>query len=177
VVGVALAALAFHAGLACAVNIPVGASAADDLIFNFDLPAVLPGAPYDEIQVTAHIDGFDPGEALYMDLFAELNGGGSILGSLNGLTCAPPCTGGVTVTFSSSIISPVPDFLDGVFSLGFHVSAGALQLTSVEGEATNHAGDSATVSGVAAAVPEPGMPGLLAVALGILALSRRRSRR
>jgi hypothetical protein len=82
----------------------------------------------------------------------------------------------VTVTFSDTAPGS-PDFLDGVFSIGFRVNTGALELTSLEGEATNHAGDSATISGVAAAVPEPGVTGLLAVALGLLALSRRRSRR
>jgi hypothetical protein len=83
------------------------------------------------------------------------------------------------LTITTSATGPDPTtagFLDGMFSLGFRINTGAMELISISGTVTNSAGATVTITpSPATPVPEPATLLLLtAAACGLLI--RRKSR-
>lgn len=154
-----------------AVPIPIGTSPADDLIFNFNFPAMLAGAPYAPVVIIANLTGFTLGDAFFVDVFKGLNGAGGVDFSAGPITCTMCGNGQVQITITYSLGASA-DILDGVFSVGFRLGSGAMDLTSVAATATNAAGASLTLPGTPVNVPEPGTMGLVLVALAVLARKR-----
>jgi hypothetical protein len=156
--------------------IPIGTTPADDLIFNFNFAAVLAGAPYSKVSIDIDMAGFSVGDALFVDIFKDLNGGGGIDFSFGPVTCTL-CGSGV-VHINVLYTSPGSmDVLDGVFSVGLRLGSGAMDLTSIVATATNAAGGSTTLPGTPIAVPEPGTMSLLLLALAAMGRKRMYRRR
>lgn len=156
--------------------IPIGTTPADDLIFNFNFAAVLAGAPYSQLSIDIDLTGFSSGDAFFMDIFKDLNGGGGIDLPFGPLTCGP-CGSGV-VHINVLYTSPgSPDILDGIFSIGFRLGSGAMDLTSIIATATNAAGASTTLPGTPISVPEPDTMSLILLALAVMTHKRTFRRR
>jgi hypothetical protein len=154
-----------------AVPIPVGTTPADDLIFNFNFPAMLAGAPYVPVAIVANLTGLTLGDTLFVDVFKGLNGTGGVDFFAGPISCTM-CGNGqvqITITYSSGASA---DILDGVFSVGFRLGSGAMDLTSIVATATNSAGASLTLPGTPVSVPEPGTMSLVLLALAVMARKR-----
>ena len=96
--------------------IPIGTTPADDLIFNFNFAAVLAGAPYSQVSIDIDLTGFGIGDAFFMDVFKDLNGGGGIDFSFGPLTCIICGSGVVHINVLYTSLTS-PDILDGIFSV------------------------------------------------------------
>lgn len=173
----ALLAAGAYAGSVEAVPVPVGTTPADDLIFNFDFTALLPGAPYDAVSVTVRFDGRDFGEGIFQDLFNSLDGSGGILSAFGPVTCSdfPTCSILTITTSATSPPSPgTAEFLDGIFSMGYRIDTGAVELVSITGTVTNSAGATVTITpSPATPVPEPATLLLLTAAACGLSIRRK----
>jgi hypothetical protein len=154
-----------------AVPIPVGTTPADDLIFNFNFPAMLAGAPYAPVAIVANFTGFTFGDALLLDVFKGVNGTGGVDFSAGPVTCTICGNGMLQITITYNLGAST-DILDGIFSVGFRLGSGAMDLTSIVATATNAAGDSLTLPGTPVSVPEPGTMGLVLLALALMARKR-----
>jgi len=154
-----------------AVPIPIGTSPANDLIFNFNFPAMLAGAPYVPVVILANLSGFTPDDMFFLDVFNGLNGTGGVAFFVGPVTCGPCGNGQVQVQITFNPGAPA-DILDGVFSVGFRLGSGAMDLSSIVATATNVAGASLTLPGTPASVPEPGTMSLVLLALAVMARRR-----
>jgi hypothetical protein len=157
--------------------IPIGTTPAQDLIFNFNFPAVLAGAPYSQVSIDIDLSGFSVGDAFFMDIFKDLNGGGGIDFSFGPLTCTICGSGFVHINVLYDYPAGLPDILDGIFSIGFRLGSGAMDLTAIVATATNAAGGSITLPGAPISVPEPDTMSLLLLALAAMAHKRMYRRR
>ncbi len=151
-------------GTATAVPLPTGTTRDVDLIVDFDFTRATPPPPYTTLGIAFALAD-SAGHEVAVDLFG--GPGGADYRSSFFYTSA---TSG-TLTGSGSGFAPL---LDGVFSLGFRVDAGNVQLLSVS--ATEFTGNrSVTIDGVPfASVPEPASVALLAAGAIVSILTRRR---
>jgi hypothetical protein len=154
-----------------AVPIPVGTTAADDLIFNFDFTTMLAGAPYTEVTIVANLTDFTFGDSLFLDVFKDVNGTGGVDFFVGPIACTICGNGQVQIQITYNLGASA-DILDGIFSVGFRLGSGAMDLTSVVATATNAAGGFVTLPGTPVSVPEPGTMGLVLLALAVMARKR-----
>jgi hypothetical protein len=154
-----------------ATPIPIGTTPADDLILNFNFPAMLAGAPYAPVMIVANFTGFTTGDALLVDVFKGLNGTGGVDFSAGPVTCGPCGNGMLQITITYNLGASA-DVLDGVFSVGFRLGSGAMDLSTIVATATNAAGASLTLPGTPVSVPEPGTMSLVLLALAVMARRR-----
>ena len=132
---------------------------------------MLAGAPYTGVSIIANLTGFTIGDALVFDVFNGLNGTGGVDFFLGPVSCALCGNGMLQITIMYNSLASA-DVLDGVFSVGFRLGSGAMDLTSVIATATNAAGASLTLPGTPVSVPEPGTMSLVLLALAAMARKR-----
>jgi len=156
--------------------IPVGTTPADDLIFNFDFTSALAGAPFADIKIVANLTGFTMGDALFLDVFKNVNATGGVDFSVGPVSCTICGSGQLQITLDY-VSGSSADILDGIFSIGFRLGSGAMDLTSIAATAANAAGGTATLTGAPTTVPEPSTISLFLLVLALMAGRHLRTKR
>jgi hypothetical protein len=158
---------------AAAVPIPIGTTAADDIILNFDFSSSVLPPPYHPVIVAFATGGrVSPlnNQVLTFDVFGGLNATEPFTQGRQFLTVNTLASG---TTFNNN-----PFLGDGIFSVGFRISSGALDLIDLTATVHTVTGASDTIDlfpPTVVPIPEPAGFALLGIGLAALGIARRRA--
>lgn len=159
-------------GLALAPSGPTSAalSLSTQQIFNFDFtdPAQPPGGepPYDSVLLQVFLSGATG--SLALEIFPDLNGGGS------SSTLGPYAVGSVPVAYGFGLSQP--GVLDGKFSVGLQSSTLLLDQVTAGACKDGCNFETGPIAGRLVSVPEPGSLALIGIAVAGFAAARRKRR-